>query len=148
MSGKAGVVLNCRTCTRACKQHKALQDEIELGPAEGTTTLASMLNYCSGLSFEPQDGAAMPQHICMHCLQLLEQAFNFKRMVLDSDELLRLGLDEIAQGSHEKSDQFQHEADMSTAETLPETGTLPDENEEYVMIEMLGEDQDASIVNI
>ncbi|KAH8342674.1 hypothetical protein KR067_010452, partial [Drosophila pandora] len=149
MSGKAGVVLNCRTCTRACKQHKALQDEIELGPAEGTTTLASMLNYCSGLSFEPQDGAAMPQHICMHCLQLLEQAFNFKRMVLDSDELLRLGLDEIQgnQGSHEKSDQFQHEADMSAAETLPETGTLPDENEEYVMIEMLGEDQDASILN-
>ncbi|KAH8332156.1 hypothetical protein KR074_008636, partial [Drosophila pseudoananassae] len=149
MSGKAGVVLNCRSCTRACKQHKALQDEIELGPAEGTITLANMLNYCSGLSFEPQDGAAMPQHICLHCLQLLEQSFNFKRMVLDSDELLRLGLDEIAQESQLKNSQqqFEQEADVSASETLPEAETLPEENEEYVMIEMLGEEQDPSILN-
>lgn len=113
---KPGVVLNCRTCTRACKQYKSLQDEIEIGP-EGSTTLANMLNFCSSLSFEPQDGAAMPQHICMHCLQLLEQAFNFKRMVIDSDELLRLGLEEV-----------DNNANVNTS------------NQEYVMIELLGDE--------
>ncbi|EDW65444.1 uncharacterized protein dwg [Drosophila virilis] len=121
MSGsKSGVVLNCRTCTRACKQYKSLQDEIEIGP-EGSTTLANMLHYCSSLSFEPQDGAAMPQHICMHCLQLLEQAFNFKRMVIDSDELLRLGLEEI---------------DNNNA-------NLNANNQEYVMIELLSDEAEA-----
>ncbi|KAH8280684.1 hypothetical protein KR018_002592, partial [Drosophila ironensis] len=92
MNGRAGVVLNCRTCTRACKQYRDLQDQIELGPSEGTNTLAGMLEFCSGLSFDPQDGAAMPQHICLACMQQLGQAFTFKRMVIDSDELLRLGL--------------------------------------------------------
>ncbi|EDW07020.1 zinc finger protein 436 isoform X1 [Drosophila mojavensis] len=113
---KPGVVLNCRTCTRACKQYKSLQDEIEIGP-EGSTTLANMLQFCSSLSFEPQDGAAMPQHICMHCLQLLEQAFNFKRMVIDSDELLRLGLEEVDNNANASGS-----------------------NQEYVMIEVLSED--------
>ncbi|KAH8386921.1 hypothetical protein KR093_003543 [Drosophila rubida] len=125
MSGhKAGVVLNCRTCTRACKQYKALQDEIEIGP-EGSTTLANMLNYCSSLSFEPQDGAAMPQHICMHCLQLLEQAFNFKRMVIDSDELLRLGLEEVDNNN---------------------SGDAAVNNQEYVMIELLSGGNEAETV--
>ncbi|KAH8421400.1 hypothetical protein KR009_004113 [Drosophila setifemur] len=141
MSGKAGggssassvVVLNCRTCTRACKQHKALQEEIELGPTEGTTTLASMLHYCSGLSFEPQDGASMPQHICLHCLQLLEQAFNFKRMVVDSDELLRLGLDEV---------QANQMPQQVITEAEAEAEAEPDPNEEYIMIEMLSEEHD------
>ncbi|XP_017143840.1 zinc finger protein 391 [Drosophila miranda] len=94
MTAKAGsVVMNCRTCTRACKLYKSLQDEIEIG-TEGTTTLANMLKYCSNLSFEPEDGETMPQHICQNCLQLLEQAVAFKRMVIDSDELLRQGLNE------------------------------------------------------
>ncbi|XP_022230475.2 zinc finger protein 436 [Drosophila obscura] len=94
MTAKAGsVVMNCRTCTRACKLYKSLQDEVEIG-TEGTTTLANMLNYCSNLSFEPEDGETMPQHICQNCMQLLEQAVAFKRMVIDSDELLRQGLNE------------------------------------------------------
>lgn len=125
-SSKPGVVLNCRTCTRACKQYKSLQDEIEIGP-EGSTTLASMLNYCSNLSFEPQDGALMPQHICLHCLQLLEQAFNFKRMVIDSDELLRLGLEEVESNANANPNQNASSSDAST-----------DNNQEYVMIELLG----------
>lgn len=130
-SSKPGVVLNCRTCTRACKQYKSLQDEIEIGP-EGSTTLASMLNYCSNLSFEPQDGASMPQHICLHCLQLLEQAFNFKRMVIDSDELLRLGLEEVESNAIATPN--------SNLETPNASGsdTSTDNNQEYVMIELLG----------
>lgn len=125
-SSKPGVVLNCRTCTRACKQYKSLQDEIEIGP-EGSTTLASMLNYCSNLSFEPQDGALMPQHICLHCLQLLEQAFNFKRMVIDSDELLRLGLEEVESNANANPNPNASSSDAST-----------ENNQEYVMIELLG----------
>ncbi|ALC48921.1 dwg [Drosophila busckii] len=115
-SNKTGVVLNCRTCTRACKQYKSLQEEFEIGP-EGSTTLASMLNYCCSLSFEPQDGALMPQHICINCLQMLEQAFNFKRMVIDSDELLRLGLEDVE----------------------PVATDSPTVNQEFVMIELLNE---------
>lgn len=127
-TSKPGVVLNCRTCTRACKQYKSLQDEIEIGP-EGTTTLASMLNYCSSLSFEPQDGALMPQHICMHCLQLLEQAFNFKRMVIDSDELLRLGLEEV---------------DNNNANVIVNSNANIS-NQEYVMIELLGNETESDL---
>ncbi|KAH8238577.1 hypothetical protein KR032_010582 [Drosophila birchii] len=145
MSGKSGgcvsavVVLNCRTCTRACKQHKPLQEEIELG-AEGSTTLARMLLYCSGLSFEPQDGAAMPQHICLNCLQLLEQAFNFKRMVIDSDELLRIGLDEVHGTSHHQQQQQQQQ--RHSIEQQAQQTQCGDPNEEYVMIEMLNEEHE------
>ncbi|XP_030386502.1 zinc finger protein 2 [Scaptodrosophila lebanonensis] len=114
MSSKESVVLNCRTCTRACKSYKALHDEIELGPSD-TTTLAGMLSFCSSLSFELDDSAGLPQHICLSCLHLLEQAFSFKRMVLDSDELLRLSL-------------------------LQGQGIT----EEYVMFEMLNEEQERS----
>ncbi|KAH8241584.1 hypothetical protein KR038_003978 [Drosophila bunnanda] len=141
MNGKSGggasavVVLNCRTCTRACKQHKPLQEEIELG-AEGSTTLARMLLYCSGLSFEPQDGAAMPQHICLNCLQLLEQAFNFKRMVIDSDELLRLGLEVHGTSHHQHHQQQQRHSNQEQ----PQQQQCNDLNEEYVMIEMLNEE--------
>ncbi|XP_037725255.1 zinc finger protein 660 [Drosophila subpulchrella] len=142
MTGKAGgvVVLNCRTCTRACKQHKPLDEEIELGP-EGSTTLASMLNYCAGLSFEPQDGAAMPQHICLNCLQLLEQAFNFKRMVIDSDELLRLGLDEAHGTSHQQNQQCQQNQ-LQHHENHDQQQHAGDPSEEYLMIEMLNEEQE------
>lgn len=118
---KPGVVLNCRTCTRACKQYKSLQDEIEIGP-EGSTTLANMLQFCSSLSFEPQDGAAMPQHICMHCLQLLEQAFNFKRMVIDSDELLRLGLEEVDSNANASSGQEYVMIEVLNEEAEPDAG--------------------------
>ncbi|XP_068154596.1 uncharacterized protein dwg [Drosophila tropicalis] len=144
-----GVVLNCRTCTRACKQYKSLHDEIEIAPAPGgcnpstlgsgnveataratttTTTLSKMLNFCTSLSFEQRNGAStMPQHICLHCIHLLEQSFNFKRMVIDSDELLRLGLDEV-------------ELPAVHNETR-EAGTVETEvdEEEYMMIEMLNE---------
>lgn len=136
------VVLNCRTCTRACKLHKPLQEEIDLG-SEGSTTLASMLNYCTGLSFEPQDGAAMPQHICLHCLQLLEQAFNFKRMVIDSDELLRLGLDEARCSSFHESQT--HSPNQSQQHDQQQQAF--DSTEEYVMIEMLNEEQE-NVANV
>ncbi|EDW44027.1 GM19248 [Drosophila sechellia] len=143
MNGKIAeaVVLNCRTCTRACKLHKPLQEEIDLG-SEGSTTLASMLNYCAGLSFEPQDGAAMPQHICLHCLQLLEQAFNFKRMVIESDDLLRQALDEAVGTSfyqsqiHSPNQSQQHDQQLQAFDS-----------EEYLMIEMLNEEQE-NIANV
>ncbi|KAH8397784.1 hypothetical protein KR222_001426 [Zaprionus bogoriensis] len=142
-SSKPGVVLNCRTCTRACKQYKALQDEIEIEP-EGSTTLASMLNYCSSLSFEPQDGAAMPQHICLHCLQLLEQAFNFKRMVIDSDELLRLGLEEV---EHNASTNANANASASGSASVSASNSHEnaDSNQEYVMIELLESECEAAV---
>ncbi|XP_060666828.1 uncharacterized protein LOC132798854 [Drosophila nasuta] len=95
MSGnKAVVVLMCRVCTRACKDYKTLKCKIDIG-RESSTTVAEMLTFCVGLSYEPQDGAAarLPQQICMECLLLANNVYILKRKV-GNNELLRLGLKE------------------------------------------------------
>ncbi|SPP86913.1 zinc finger protein 391 [Drosophila guanche] len=136
MTTKAGsVVMNCRTCTRACKLYKSLQDEIEIG-TEGTTTLANMLNYCSSLSFEPEDGETMPQHICQNCLQLLEQAVAFKRMVIDSDELLRQGLNE-ANDAFDEYVTVEMLTDVEVDNTKPDSSTT--DESPAIMLENLNE---------
>jgi len=56
MTGKVGgvVVLNCRTCTRACKQHKPLHEEIELAPNSGRlwSLMTSMMRLPASLRGE------------------------------------------------------------------------------------------------
>ncbi|XP_075159036.1 uncharacterized protein LOC142232198 [Haematobia irritans] len=88
------LVVICRACLVECKEYKFIHREgIILGEI---TTLATLLNYCTGLEFCEQENVVLPDFLCSKCIQDLARAYLFKKKVLDADEALRSQLlDEV-----------------------------------------------------
>lgn len=54
----------------------------------GKSTIAAMIQYCTGLDVSDQENE-LPKEICENCLFKLKISFNFKIEALKSDEILR-----------------------------------------------------------
>lgn len=52
------------------------------------SSLASMLEFVGSISVSPEE-VHMPQQICPQCLEQLTSAYNFRKLCMESDDLLR-----------------------------------------------------------
>ncbi|XP_067637291.1 uncharacterized protein [Eurosta solidaginis] len=77
----------CRTCISECVEYKSIhQQGIFLGEVR---TLASMLCFVTNLEFVNDEVENFPSNICARCVQNLAKSFAFKKLVLETDKMLR-----------------------------------------------------------
>ncbi|XP_067635778.1 uncharacterized protein [Eurosta solidaginis] len=78
----------CKMQCRACASFNC-EDSLDMSfvpPSEGKT-LYEQFNYCTQLKATAKD--ALPNILCMNCIQSLQQAYNFRQQAHRSDEELR-----------------------------------------------------------
>nr|XP_019535165.2 LOW QUALITY PROTEIN: zinc finger protein 425 [Aedes albopictus] len=64
------------------------QDDTGSSRGGAKATLASMLEFVGSVSVLPEE-VGMPQEICVPCVSQLKAAYSFRKLCLESDELLR-----------------------------------------------------------
>lgn len=80
-------VVVCRACISECVEYKSLHKQgICMGEVQ---TLASMLSFITNLDFSNDDIESFPSNICLRCVQNVAKTYAFKKMILETDEVLR-----------------------------------------------------------
>uniref|UniRef100_A0A1B0A9V5 Protein krueppel n=1 Tax=Glossina pallidipes TaxID=7398 RepID=A0A1B0A9V5_GLOPL len=113
IDAEANVVV-CRACISECTEYKSLHKQGML--LEEITTLATLLNFCTGLEIHEEENPQLPQYVCNACVQDLVRCYIFKKKVLETNHLLyscRLeeadeSEDIIEQNSYEKDKQYEN----------------------------------------
>ncbi|XP_054730664.1 zinc finger and SCAN domain-containing protein 2 [Anastrepha obliqua] len=86
-------VVICRACLSECVEHKSLHKQgIFMGEVR---TLASMLGFIANMEFSNEEVEGYPTNICTRCVQNVAKTFAFKKMVLETDEVLRRQFTEL-----------------------------------------------------
>ncbi|XP_004527155.1 zinc finger protein 484 [Ceratitis capitata] len=80
-------VVVCRACISECVEYKSLYKQgIFMGEVH---TLASMLGFITNMEITNADIESLPTNICVRCVQNIAKCYAFKKMVLETDEVLR-----------------------------------------------------------
>ncbi|XP_037934549.1 zinc finger protein OZF-like [Teleopsis dalmanni] len=83
----------CRAC---CNQSDSLKSlyQSEVFNEDKELTLGEVLSYCTNIEFTPIEDKKhiLPGYVCASCEEIIIAIFNFRQLVLRSDQILRSGL--------------------------------------------------------